>query len=268
MTSDVERDTLDLRKTAVEHHDQEVGTFVGWYEELRRNRFSNAFAYGRYKIDRVLDEMFKSLSDGARVLDVGCGTGEYVARANELGFDAAGLEPAPGMRERAMQKNPGADIRDGVATSLPWPDGHFDLVICIEVLRYLHRADVRAALAEMRRVLKPGGRLFLTMVNRYALDGFWLHYKLARLARLGRVTTNSPHCEFVTPGEMKHELSAVGFARVENRGVLFAPLRLLYKLGNRLGGFVARRVEPLDDAFCRKPGTVGFAGHLIVVGTK
>jgi ubiquinone/menaquinone biosynthesis C-methylase UbiE len=264
----IEQKTLDVRNTAVEHHDREVGTFVEWYEQLKKNRFSNAFSYGRYKIDLVLDEMLKALPRGARVLDVGCGTGEYVARVTELGFEAAGLEPAQGMRERAVEKNPGGDIRDGVATSLPWPDGHFDLVLCIEVLRYLHRADLRAALGEMCRVLKPGGRMFLTMVNRYALDGFWLHYKLKRLARLGRVTTDAPHCEFVTPAEINSELLRAGFSHVESRGVLFAPMRLVYKVSNRLGAFIAKHAEPIDDAICRVPATVCFAGHLIVLGTK
>ena len=58
------------------------------------------------------------------------------------------------MRKAAIEKNPGSTILDGVATKLPFPDGTFDLVICIEVLRYLHSADNRQALREMYRVLK------------------------------------------------------------------------------------------------------------------
>ena len=74
-----------------------------------------------------------------------------------------------------------ATIVSGVATELPFPDESFDLVICIEVLRYLDRSDIRQALREIRRVLRPGGTMFLTMVNRYALDGFFLHYSVQRM---------------------------------------------------------------------------------------
>lgn len=264
----IAQNTLDVRNIAVEHHHRQVGTFVRYYEQLKKNRFANAFAYGRYKIDRVLDGVLHGLPKGARVLDVGCGTGEYLAHARELGFEAAGLEPAAGMRELAIQKNPDVDIRDGVATSLPWPDEHFDLVECIEVLRYLDKVDMRVALAEMRRVLKPGGKLFLTMVNRYALDGFWLHYKVKRLAHLGRVTTDAPHCLFVTPGEMRRELARAGFSGVRNFGVLFAPMRIPYKISRSLGASIAKAAEPLDNTICGLSGAAGFAGHLIVFGKR
>ena len=89
-----------------------------------------------------------------------------------------------------------------MATELPFPDRTFDLVICIEVLRYLHNADNRQALREMYRVLKPGGTLFLTMVNRYALDGFYLNYHARKFLGRKRVSGDAPHCEFTTPAEI------------------------------------------------------------------
>src|SRR3974390_1055234 len=129
-----EREQLAARTLAVEHHHAEAKRFVQWYEEMAKTRFANAFAYGRYKIDVLLDAVRKEQQAGARILDVGCGTGEYVRRANELGFVASGLEPADAMRLVAISKNPGASIVSGVATELPYSDERFDLVICIEVL--------------------------------------------------------------------------------------------------------------------------------------
>src|SRR5262245_30105777 len=216
-----EGERLAVRKLAIEHHHDEAKQFVDWYDEMARSRFANAFSYGRHKIDVLLDEVLKQQQPGARILDVGCGTGEYVRRANELGFAASGLEPADAMREAAIKKNPGASIVSGIATELPYPDESFDLVICIEVLRYLDLSDVRQALHELRRVLRPGGTLFLTMVNRYALDGFFLHYSLLRMLKPRSI--ERPHCEFVTPAELDSEIRSAGLSAAEYRGRMFGP---------------------------------------------
>ena len=257
-----------VRASAVEHHHAEADRFVRWYEEMAKSRFANAFAYGRAKIDRLLDSCLKELSPGARVLDVGCGTGEYVRRATDLGFSASGLEPAEAMRKVAVEKNQTSKILDGVATALPFPDSTFDFVICIEVLRYLHRADNRQALLEMHRVLKPGGRMFLTSVNRYALDGFYLHYRAQRLLRGKRTTAAVPHCEFTTPSQIDRQVREAGFSEASHYGVLFAPMRVLYKLSSRLASRIAPKLEPLDDAICAKRGMTPFAGHLVTVARR
>jgi hypothetical protein len=120
----------------------------------------------------------------------------------------------------------------------------------------------------MRRVLKPGGVMFLTSVNRYALDGFYLHYRLRRLVRANRLSAAMPHCEFTTPGEIDRDVRAAGFSRAAHRGVLFAPMRVLYKLGTRLASKVAPALEPLDDAVCSGRVMRPFAGHLVTVATR
>ena len=257
-----------LRATAVEHHHIEADRFVRWYDAMAANRFANSFAYGRAKIDRLFDGCLRALPPGSHVLDVGCGTGEYLRRARELDIAASGVEPAEAMREVAIEKNPDSAIVDGVATELPFPAGAFDLVVCIEVLRYLHRADNRQALREMHRVLKPGGRLFLTTVNRYALDGFYLHYHARRLMRGKRASIDFPHCEFTTPGEIDDELRAAGFSTAIHHGVLLGPMRMLYKLSTRFASKVAPVLEPLDDAICSISATRRFAGHLVTVATR
>jgi ubiquinone/menaquinone biosynthesis C-methylase UbiE len=261
-------DRGSARVTAVEHHHAEADRFVRWYAEMAQSRFANAFAYGRAKVDRLLGACFKRLPPGARVLDVGCGTGEYVRRAAELGFSASGVEPAAAMREAAIANNPGSQILDGSATALPFPDQSFDLVICIEVLRYLDRADNRLALREMHRVLKPGGMLFLTTVNRFALDGFYLHYRLRKLLRGNRLSTAVPHCEFTTPGAIDREVRAAGFAAAAHTGVLFAPMRLLYKASTRLASRIAPSLEPIDDAMSSPRFMRPFAGHLVTVASR
>jgi ubiquinone/menaquinone biosynthesis C-methylase UbiE len=265
MASDA--DQLTVRTTAVEHHDAEADRFVRWYGEMAQSRFANAFAYGRHKVDVLLDHALKDLHEGAQILDVGCGTGEYVRRLNELGFQASGLEPAESMRKVAVEKNPSSTIVDAVATQLPFPDASFDFVICIEVLRYLHRSDGDQALREMRRVLKPGGKLFLTMVNKYALDGFFISYHVRKLLK-GGISTTAPHCQFVTPAEVDQQLREAGFSSAVHRGVLFGPMRMLYKTSTRLARRLAPMLEPIDDAICSIPSTTRFAGHLVSIATR
>ena len=168
----------------------------------------------------------------------------------------------------AIEKNPNRTIADGVATALPFPDGTFDIVVCIEVLRYLHRADNRLALREMHRVLAPEGTLFLTSVNTYALDGFYLHYRLRRMFASESASAALPHCEFTTPSGIDRELREAGFSSAVHHGVLFAPMRMLYKLSTSLASRLAPALEPIDDAISLRRSMRAFAGHLVTIATR
>jgi SAM-dependent methyltransferase len=99
---------------------------------------------------------------GERVLDLGCGSGRFVAALRDAGADPVGVEIAEAALERARAVAPGADLRllepDG---SLPLEHGSVDLVWCSEVLE--HVADGSELLHEVRRVLRPGGRLLVTV---------------------------------------------------------------------------------------------------------
>lgn len=92
---------------------------------------------------------------GSRVLDVGCGSGEFLELLDRTGATTAGIDPAPAMIELARAHVPAADLRLGDAECLPWPDGSFDVVTAVNALQFAD--DPRAALAEMARVTAPGG---------------------------------------------------------------------------------------------------------------
>jgi ubiquinone/menaquinone biosynthesis C-methylase UbiE len=258
----------DVRKVAIDHHDDVVGVFQAWYAQMARDRFENVFAYGRHKVDVVLDTELKRLRPGATVLDVGCGTGEYLRRYKELGFEPMGLEPAPSMREAAQRGNPGIRVDEGVATALPYPDATFDFISAIEVLRYLHMADIRRCLEECRRVLKPGGILFVTLVNRWALDGFLLFQRARQLLLRSSFDRVHPHCEFFTPRQAESELARAGFVNGRTIGRLAGPVRVLYRVNANAGAAVARRVERIEDAAHELSITKAFAGHLIAIGER
>ena len=96
-----------------------------------------------------------SIGPGTRVLDVGCGSGEFLALAASLGADVAGIDPAPGMVALARQH--ATDVREGEIENLPWPDNSFDVVTAVNALQFAD--DTLDALAEVTRVLAPGGRV-------------------------------------------------------------------------------------------------------------
>ena len=96
------------------------------------------------------------------MLDLGCGAGRFVAALRDAGADPVGVEIAEAALERARAVAPGADLRllepDG---SIPLEHGSVDLVWCSEVLE--HVADGAHLLQEARRVLRPGGRILVTV---------------------------------------------------------------------------------------------------------
>jgi ubiquinone/menaquinone biosynthesis C-methylase UbiE len=258
--------TEEIRQAAIDSHDKDAAKFEAWYDALDRSRFSNAFTYGRSKIDAVVGELFETLPEGAKVLDVGCGTGEHLVRAVKAGFEACGVEPAPAMLDFARKNVPKADLRQGIATDLPFGDGEFDLVIMVEVLRYLDRPDTETALKEARRVLKPGGRLMVTLVNRWALDGFYVLQRARSLVKRRQFDEINPYCLFHTPAAARRNLAKAGFDEVRIEGRLLAPLRIAYKASERLGGWLASKLEKVDDRLHRAGWMQPFAGHLIAIG--
>ena len=99
----------------------------------------------------------------ARVLDIGCGTGELLRRLRAKYPDAAlaGLDPVPQMLAVAGDKLSGKeDLRIGYADALPWKAATFDVVVSCNMFHYItHPVE---ALREMARVVRPGGVIVLT----------------------------------------------------------------------------------------------------------
>jgi SAM-dependent methyltransferase len=111
--------------------------------------------------ERRLGFLRSALRPGQRVLDLGCGGGEFTAEIAAAGGEAIGAEVAETAVALACRLHPDLDFRlvpiDG---ALPFGDGAFELVWASEVIE--HVSDTGLWLAEIRRVLVPGGRLLVT----------------------------------------------------------------------------------------------------------
>jgi SAM-dependent methyltransferase len=108
---------------------------------------------------------------GDRVLDVGCGVGQVVRRLRDAGFDAVGVEVSEPNVARARSFGLNCQMYDG--RRLPFPDAHFASVGALNVLEHVEEPE--AFVAELTRVVRPGGRVVISSPNFFRALG-WRDY--------------------------------------------------------------------------------------------
>ncbi len=135
-------------------------------EQYDLSRSANMDIVNRFAAELALD--------GKKILDFGCGTGNFAFALGKMTTAAVyGVEPSDGMREKAVAK--GVDARKGDHTGIPFADGFFDFVYMTDVIH--HVPDVNAMFTEFMRVLKPGGLVcILTESHEQLATRFWTHY--------------------------------------------------------------------------------------------
>ncbi len=186
---------------------------------------------------------------GHRVLDVGCGPGFYLAELlAEVGLKGAvvGVDNSVAMLAAAARRCEGlgdARFHEGNATSLPVEDRGFDRALCVQVLEYV--ADVPAALAELYRVLRPGGRAVVWDVDWSTLS--WHSADPARMQRMLRAWDR--HLAHPTlPRTLAAALRGAGFTEIRAEGHAFTTIELDTET---YGGMALQTVEHylagLDD---------------------
>ena len=140
-----------------------------WWDEggcLHILRGLNPARFGYMR--RILVEELKIDPRGKKTLDVGCGGGILAEEFARLGCDVTGIDPSEpsieAARDHALQDGLAIDYRTGTGEALPFPDAAFELVYCCDVLE--HVGDVGRVIAEISRVLRPGGIFFFDTINR------------------------------------------------------------------------------------------------------
>jgi len=178
------------------------------------------------------DRRLKMITDSAggrlqgRVLDDGCGVGMYVQRLGKAGGDVAGIEYDFERAHQASAHSP--DILNAASESLPFASESFDLILSHEVIE--HVRDDRAAVREMARVLKRGGRAIIFCPNRgypFETHGiFWrgkYHFGNKLFVNyLPRALRDrlAPHVRAYSPGDLERLLAGAP-TRIVRRTIIF-----------------------------------------------
>ena len=134
------------------------------YDPLQTLMGGNSFRKGMIDL--------AGIQPGQRVLDIGCGTGSLIVQLKKLHpeTEVTGLDPDPKALARARQKADRAGVSptldEGFSDALPYPDASFDFVFSSFMFHHLKPEEQQATLAEVQRVLKPGGSLHLVDLGR------------------------------------------------------------------------------------------------------
>ncbi len=135
-------------------------------------------------IDRLEVAATLPYASGARVLEAGCGTGLILRQIAPLARRAVGLDLSTGMLQKARGR--GLDVVHGSVTDLPFGDGEFDLAYSFKVLAHVER--IERAMAEMARVVRPGGHVIAEFYNPWSLRG--LIKRLKPATKISHATTD------------------------------------------------------------------------------
>lgn len=147
------------------------GTALGYSFRVRRER------------------LLEMLGNGTgEVLDIGCGPGVMTAEILARGWQWTGIDVAPKMVETALERfgsDPRVKVMVGGVESIPAETGRFDAVVAMGLVEYL--ADDVLVIREMARVLKPGGRLLVSLPNWWSPVRMWDRWIIRPLTDVARV---------------------------------------------------------------------------------
>ena len=161
------------------------------------------------------------IGHGDRLLDVACGSGLALELARIRGAECAGIDASQRLIEVARDRNPGSDLRVGDMNDMPWEDESFDVATSFRGIW----GTTPDAIADVRRVLRPGGRVAMTVWGDVGKSpAAWMFLPL-RWADEAKVDNQAQMVSLGRPGVGETFLSDAGF-RPEER--FLVPFRMEY----------------------------------------
>ncbi|MFC0526803.1 demethylmenaquinone methyltransferase [Phytohabitans kaempferiae] len=154
---------------------------------------NTVLSFGRDRGWRKATRAALDLAPGQRVLDVGAGTGVSTQQLAASGAYAVGLDLSIGMLQAGRRVRPGVPLLAGDALRLPFPDAAFDAVTISFALRNV--VEPAAALRELARVTRPGGRLVVCEFSHPTLEPFrqvYMSYLMRSLPAVARRVSSNP----------------------------------------------------------------------------
>lgn len=198
------------------------------------------------------------------VLDVGCGGGVTAQGLALEGFTVVGVDPSLGAIAEATRHADGVSFAVSTGEVLPFPDDGFDAVLCTEVLE--HVSNPAAVVAEIGRVLRPGGVFLFSTPNRTLLSRLVL-IDLAQRWRLTAVLPNDLHewHRFLTPRELGRITDAAGIETESISGVgvraSSIPAAIAALAGVRLGRLSHRKAAERIELHLSPWRAIAYIGH-------
>lgn len=227
------------------------------------DRFSRTYEDQRHHgYHRMIDELelqlIRSYGGGRDVFEAGCGTGLLLKEAARVSRRAVGLDLSRGMLTRARSR----DLRvvQGSITQIPLPSESFDLAYSMKVLA--HVPPIEQALAELARVIRPGGHLLLEFYNPLSL-----RYLAKRWGGPKRIAAQTTDRDVFTRYDTLPRATAylpAGLRVIGVRGVrIVTPTSKVWAVPGL--GPVMERVE---NTLCDLPGLRRLGGFMIVIAQK
>ena len=174
---------------------------------------------------RELARSALAAAPGERILDVGCGPGFYcaelLAEVGESGW-VTGVDNSPAMLALAARRcadHENVELLEGDAGALPVPDESFDAALSVQVIEYV--PDVESALADLRRALRPGGRVLIWDID---WDTVSVHSEDRELSERVMRVWDEHLAHRTVPRTLAGLLRAAGFEDVSMSAHAFAPL--------------------------------------------
>jgi 2-polyprenyl-3-methyl-5-hydroxy-6-metoxy-1,4-benzoquinol methylase len=239
--------------------DDRSATYRGWEYAAKGDYHANLdpnwpFAPTYLRRNEIVREFLGGLPPGVTVLDAGCGEGVLVKEFREHGMDISGLD----LNYESER------VKRGDLCRMPFADGSFDAVLLLDVLEHLEFKNQDVALAEIRRVMKQGACLVLSVPNQAHLLSRW---GMVLRGELVRADVEENH-----PGErpLRENIRLVrqaGFRAERIEGVTL-PLPYIYRrlicrhpakytrLHNRLDRLAPASLCLITVLFCRRCDTV------------